>query len=179
MTEHRLIEQVLEALGGYMQMLTVHGSASRADLGRFVDFFQHYADAFHHAKEEDILFETLCENGFSRTSGPVAAMLADHEVNRQYTQILAMAAGRGEATWSDAEIHDVVGAAGGYTRALDGHIQKEDGILYPMALKHLPREAQEQMARLFEARARDPQVIAEAERLTKLAAELSSQYFVR
>lgn len=31
-----------------------------------VDFIRNYADRFHHAKEEDVLFEALVKNGMPR-----------------------------------------------------------------------------------------------------------------
>jgi hemerythrin-like domain-containing protein len=176
MSEHRLIESVIDALGGYMQELTTAGTASREELGRFAEFFKGYADAFHHAKEENILFNVMCANGFSQTSGPVAAMLADHEQNRHYTQILKFAADRGDAPWSEEEIAEVVAAAGAYSYLLAGHIQKEDGILYPMAKSRLPVAALQEIAAAFEKHAADQSTLAQQEHLRILAAGLAERF---
>jgi hemerythrin-like domain-containing protein len=176
MNEHRLIEQVVDALGSYMEELTTAGSASRAELGRFAEFFKGYADAFHHAKEENILFQVMAQNGFPQSSGPIAVMLADHEQNRYYTQILRKAAERGDAEWSEEEISEVVQAAGSYTYLLSAHIQKEDGILYPMARGRLPREAIMEIERRFAAKAADPKSHAEEIRLCDLAEGLVARY---
>jgi hemerythrin-like domain-containing protein len=176
MAEHRLIERVLDALGNYIAELTTRGEASREELGRFTDFFKNYADAFHHAKEENILFATMVENGFSRVSGPVAVMLSDHNQNRQYTQILMTAAERKNAAWADEEIAEVVQAAGAYTMLLEPHIHREDTILYPMAASRLPAAAMQKMLREFEAKAADESSLIEEQRLQALAEELCARF---
>jgi hemerythrin-like domain-containing protein len=176
MNEHRLIEKVLGALGGYMEALTSNGEADRAELARFADFFSGFADAFHHAREEDILFEVMSQNGFPKTSGPLAVMLADHEQNRKFVAVLREAGTKGNADWTSDEINEVVVAAGSYTYLLEGHIQKEDGILYPMAQERLPEEVMEDIHAQFKAAAIDPNRQAEDQRLRALADELCAVY---
>lgn len=61
--EHRLIERVISALLSYASRID-HG-ADPADLGRFVgSLISGFADARHHGKEEDILFEAMIAAGF-------------------------------------------------------------------------------------------------------------------
>lgn len=176
MNKHRLIEKMLGAMAGYMEGLARTGTADRADLARFVDFLAGYADAVHHGKEEDLLFDAMVRSGFSATSGPVAAMLADHTQNRQYTQALRTAALREGAAWTEAEIQEVIGTAGAYTYLLSAHIQKEDGILYPMAMQQLSDDVKQELWQQFGNKASDEAVRAEVARLTALADELIARY---
>ena len=53
-----------------------------------VDFIRNYADRFHHAKEEDVLFVALVENGMPREHSPVAAMLMEHDQGRAFVKAM-------------------------------------------------------------------------------------------
>jgi len=107
-----------------------------------VDFIRNYADRFHHAKEEDVLFEALVTNGMPRANSPVAAMLMEHDQGRTYVTAIETAAGR-----------PLAGAAGqggiiaenalAYAELLRGHIAKEDDILYPLAERVIPDSMRE------------------------------------
>jgi len=104
-----------------------------------VDFIRNFADRFHHAKEEDVLFEALIENGMPRANSPVAAMLMEHDLGRAFVRGMEEAATRalgGEADQVDA----IVSNARGYLELLREHISKEDEILYPLAERVLPEE---------------------------------------
>jgi hemerythrin-like domain-containing protein len=73
-------------------------------------------------------------------------MLAEHDQGRAHVAVLAELAGR--AAWDGAERETLCEAAIGYGTLLRAHIQKEDRILYPMALQRLPAPLQ---ARVDEA----------------------------
>lgn len=102
-----------------------------------VDFIRNYADRFHHAKEEDVLFEALVKNGMPRDNSPVAAMLMEHDQGRAFV-----------ATMETAALTALAGKAGqegviaqnalAYAELLRGHIDKEDEILYPLAERVIP-----------------------------------------
>ena len=137
--EHQLILRVL-ALLEKNATLTAEGSFH--DYRFFldgVDFIRNYADRFHHAKEEDILFEALIENGMPRANSPVAAMLMEHDLGRAFVKGMEEAATRalnGEAGQDEA----IVTNARGYLELLREHISKEDDILYPLAERLIPAE---------------------------------------
>lgn len=140
--EHRLILRMLALL---------ERNARRTEEGTFknyqfyldgVDFIRNYADRFHHAKEEDILFEALVTNGMPRANSPVAAMLMEHDLGRAFVKGMEEAATRalnGEAGQEEA----IVANARGYLELLRDHIAKEDDILYPLAERVLPEEMRE------------------------------------
>lgn len=129
--EHRLILRVVDALE---RILDGSGPADPPleDLGDCVTFFRSYADACHHGKEEDLLFEELEDRGMSREGGPIAVMLHEHRLGRQFVGEMRDALrtmGRGDAeAWNRLER-----AGRGYIDLMRGHIGKEDGVLFEMA----------------------------------------------
>lgn len=171
-TEHRLIERVLEALVGYLKALD-RGPATREDLRRFTDFIRGFADAVHHGKEEDVLFRTMADHDMPLDDGPLAVMLHEHELGRGLVRELAgAAAARGHFT--PAETSSVRKAARGYVDLLRSHIMKEDQILYPMAQRLLPPEEWLRMAARFEEidRAREGEIA----RLRAVAEDLAARF---
>ncbi len=147
MNEHRLIENVLGSLetcaieieGG----LAFERALARDDAG----FLRGFADAWHHGKEEDVLFRRRVERGVSEESGPVAVMLHEHREGRAPVGAIH---GVGEGTG------DVSPAERGFIPLLRQDIQKEDDILYPMSGRVLtPVEFETMLADVaaFEAKA--------------------------
>ncbi|HZV81128.1 MAG TPA: hemerythrin domain-containing protein [Geobacteraceae bacterium] len=101
------------------------------------DFIRQYADRFHHAKEEDILFEALVTNGMPRQNSPVAAMLMEHDLGRIYVKEFDTAAREAQAGASGRE-ETIAANALAYAALLRDHIAKEDDILYPLAERVIP-----------------------------------------
>ena len=102
-----------------------------------VDFIRKYADRFHHAKEEDVLFAALVKNGMPRENSPVAAMLMEHDQGRAY--VLGMETAVKEALGGHAGRENTIAEnALAYAALLRDHIAKEDDILYPLAERVIP-----------------------------------------
>ena len=148
--EHRLILRMLTVLERNAR-LTKEGEYSdyRFYLGA-VDFIRNYADRFHHAKEEDVLFEALVANGMPRQNSPVAAMLLEHEQGRAFVRAMeeaAQAALRGEPGQDGV----IAANALGYLELLREHIAKEDEILYPLAERLIPDSLRESIIAAYDA----------------------------
>ncbi|RNC71341.1 MAG: cation-binding protein [Desulfuromonadales bacterium] len=135
--EHRLILRMLALL---------ERNAARTAKGTYtnyrfyeeaVDFIRSYADRFHHAKEEDVLFEALVTNGMPRENSPVAAMLMEHDRGRAYVRAMEEAA-RSARAGDTAQNAVIADNAQGYLTMLREHIDKEDTILYPLAERVIP-----------------------------------------
>ncbi|HVP67979.1 MAG TPA: hemerythrin domain-containing protein [Anaeromyxobacteraceae bacterium] len=173
MEEHQIILRTLDALDAFAAE-TSCGAEDKPELGRFVRFIREFADARHHGKEEDILFEAMVESGFPREAGPIAVMLMDHEAGRARLAVLRAKAEQ-IAPWSEADRVEIVDAALGYTGLLRSHIMKEDSILYPMAQHRVPAQVMERVEQECAAFERK-QVAAGAEDLRSLAAELVSRH---
>jgi hemerythrin-like domain-containing protein len=149
MSEHRLIEKVLNTLEIAIQRIEDGVSIRPGLFLDAVDFIRGFADGCHHKKEENVLFVAMANRGIPVEQGPIGAMLADHELGRQYTRQMQSAAERLEAGETGAS-QDLALYAGAYIELLRTHIFKEDRVLFPMAERALPLSEQESVAMGFE-----------------------------
>jgi hemerythrin-like domain-containing protein len=150
MNEHRLIEQVLGSLETFAAEVEGGLVPERTVLADYGAFLRGFADAFHHGKEEDILFLKMIERGFSRESGPVAVMLHEHRVGRSHVAVLRET-GDGAGPLTAVETQLAIEHASAFIPLLRTHIQKEDRILYPMAMRLLTGLELDAMETDFEA----------------------------
>lgn len=121
MDEHRVIEKVLDALE-----LAADREVPADFYERALEFCSEFADACHHAKEEDRLFPLLEKRGIPRSGGPVGVMCDEHVLGRGYIQQMREAAAAGD--------YDRVRRVSlMYVGLLREHIQKEDNVLFAMA----------------------------------------------
>jgi hemerythrin-like domain-containing protein len=137
MQEHRVIEQVLNTLESAAQA-AAGGVPVRPSF--FIDaasFIRGFADGCHHHKEEGVLFKTMEAHGMPVQGGPVAVMLHEHEMGRQFTRGMRAAAEKWQGGDESARA-EVVENASAYVALLRQHIQKEDQILFPMADRVIP-----------------------------------------
>ncbi len=115
-----------------------------------VDFIRNFADRFHHAKEEDVLFVELVKNGMPEKQSPIEAMLIEHDQGRQFVRELESAAKKTIAGDSE-QIPAIIMNAKGYAELLRGHIDKEDTILYPLAERVLPEGIRPDMLHAYDS----------------------------
>ncbi|MBK9243255.1 MAG: hemerythrin domain-containing protein [Burkholderiales bacterium] len=175
MSEHRAIERVLDALVAFADAVERSGATDKQELSRFVTFLREFADAGHHGKEEDILFQAMAEGGFPAEDGPIGVMLREHDEGRAFVGILDERA-RQDTAWSEADRRQIGATAHGFADLMRSHIEKEDDILYPMARHHLGHEAFEGVVEActrFEA-LRERNGIAD--RMQALGEELAGRY---
>jgi hemerythrin-like domain-containing protein len=114
-----------------------------------VDFIRSYADRFHHAKEEDVLFAALVKNGMPRENSPVAAMLMEHDQGRTYVQGMETAV-REAIDGIPGREAAIAENALAYVTLLRDHISKEDDILYPLAERVIPEAMREEIAGAYQ-----------------------------
>jgi hemerythrin-like domain-containing protein len=114
-----------------------------------VGFFRNFADKCHHGKEETKLFPALIDHGMPQEGGPVGVMLEEHTLGRAYIREMSAAADRyaqGDASIVPALIENALG----YVRLLREHIDKENGVLFPMADNILTDNEQDELFEAFE-----------------------------
>ncbi|MDD2270919.1 MAG: hemerythrin domain-containing protein [Desulfuromonadaceae bacterium] len=135
--EHRLILRMI-ALMERNAPRTADGSYSNWQFYLDgVDFIRNFADRFHHAKEEDVLFEALVKNGMPREHSPIAAMLMEHDQGRAFVKAMETAALEALDGQSGRE-QTIATNALAYAALLREHIAKEDEVLYPLAERVIP-----------------------------------------
>lgn len=129
--EHQVILRVIAVLKRLVER-SRRGEGFEADaLGRCVEFFRYFADACHHAKEEDLLFPVLESRGIPREGGPIGCMLEEHRQARALTREMGDALEAHERDES-AAVEQFRSAAGQYIELLTNHIFKEDNVLFEM-----------------------------------------------
>lgn len=116
--EHRLIKRWVAIIPGIIEGLDVATESGRQLIIQSIDFIQSYADKFHHAKEEAILFKYFDEN-----LDIIKTICADHENARARVKEMLAALDRQDKTTIAAQLK-------AYRELLTEHIKKEDEILY-------------------------------------------------
>ena len=129
--EHQVILRVIGVLDRLMTKFESGGGLETGSLGKCVDFFRNFADACHHAKEEELLFPVLEKRGIPREQGPIGVMIYEHNLARGYTKDMGEALDARQRGESGAEQRFHV-AAREYIELLGGHIATEDSVLFNM-----------------------------------------------
>jgi len=154
--EHQLILRMIAL---------VECNTALLEVGRFrgwqfyldaVDFIRNYADRFHHAKEEDVLFVELIKNGMPEKRSPIEAMHIEHDQGRAHVRAIEDAASKA-LSGERGQDAVIIENARGYAALLRGHIEKEDTILYPLSERVLPEHVRGRMLHAYaEAEAKTP-----------------------
>lgn len=140
--EHRHIIKMLDLMEKEARELSSGGAFKKSFWTKAADFLRHYADKFHHAKEEDLLFAELNRNMHKMHCCPMEQMVFEHNEGREHVGAMLRA----------LESDDGAGVAEhakGFSALLRDHIFKEDNILYPMAEDILDEAAKEEMLKKF------------------------------
>ena len=80
--EHKNIIKIIEALNKECDSLESGKPLDKEFFIKAVDFIKNYADKFHHAKEEDILFKEF--NKSQSHCNPTEQMLYEHDLGRNF-----------------------------------------------------------------------------------------------
>jgi hemerythrin-like domain-containing protein len=137
--EHRVILRCLELVETAAGRLAAGRTLPAGWWEQTIRWLRAFADVNHHAKEERFLFPALAKAGVPAEGGPVDVMLQEHVQARGLTP--AMESGE-PAQRADA--------ARRYVQLLRDHIDKENGVLLPLADAVLDSQAQLLVARGFE-----------------------------
>lgn len=130
-SEHQVILRVVNVLRRLVDRSRRGYGFERAAFRSCGEFMRLFADACHHAKEEELLFPVLEGRGIPRDGGPIGVMLHEHRLARAHTKEMIAALDqceRGEPGAQDSCLQ----AAQSYIDLLTAHIDKEDNILFSM-----------------------------------------------
>ncbi len=117
-------ERILEALQLLYKALEARDAEA---LYKLVKFAQGFVDACHHSVEELIFFHGAVHGGFPYEGGPIQVMVCERGVERFLAR--RMEAWRSGDEGAFAELLDVARL---YADHLAQHIDKENGVLFPM-----------------------------------------------
>jgi hemerythrin-like domain-containing protein len=131
-----------------MEQMVMDCSTETADMELVVSLIKNYADGFHHAKEENLLFPLLVKKGFSTENGPVSVMLHEHVEGRNFVKGMidgiAKCIGGSESAFPDIYLN-----MQGYIDLLRAHIGKENNVLFKMADRVIDSAEQQDLLNKF------------------------------
>ncbi|MHC1773982.1 MAG: hemerythrin domain-containing protein [Lentimicrobium sp.] len=124
-------EHILRLIG-VMERITGSGDPNVEHLETIVKVIREFADGLHHAKEEQLLFPLMVSKGFSKESGPVAVMLHEHVMGRNYVKVMTDHIEQFKQGKSEA-LSAIYSNMLAYAGLLKNHIGKENNVLFRMA----------------------------------------------
>lgn len=168
--EHRIIEQVLTAFDAWARAVTQRGTDERAELARFLRFFERFVDRCHHAKEEDIFFRAL-QRADPRTGPLVHVSFREQEEQRGLLEPLQELACRPRAARAaDREV--LTASVAAFVAAMRAHIDAEEHVLFPAARSCIPADEMARTAEAFAAFDDAENATGEHDRLRELGRSL-------
>ena len=147
MEEHQVIQESLKELSSLVERIKERDSFKSLgeDLDKLREIAHHLVEAeSHHQREEDVLFPVLESHDIVE---PPQIMKIDHEEFRKRKKELYKLAHNPEEDHSEKLKEKVIERGEYLTRELEGHIFKEDNILYQIALQVLSPEEWEKVKR--------------------------------
>jgi hemerythrin-like domain-containing protein len=144
--EHQNILKIIEILENESDAIENGKELDKDFFEKIIDFIRNYADKFHHAKEEDILFKefnkALEKNPKSAHCNPTEQMLIEHDEGRNFIKGM-------ETRLNENDKIRVIRNARAYADLLKQHISKEDDILYPMTDEALDNKTKKEILKKF------------------------------
>jgi hemerythrin-like domain-containing protein len=147
--EHVVIAKVVAATPLLADRLEAGGTVDAETLRGVAEFMRTFADRCHHGKEEELLFPLLLEKGVPAQGCPIGALMAEHTQGRALVRGLADAA-QAYQSGDPAAKEAVVQSLRGIATLYPNHIWKEDYLLFPMTLKVMGLEEQQDLYEQFE-----------------------------
>lgn len=124
--EHQNILKVIDVVLEECEQMENGNEINSSFFKDVIYFIKNYADGFHHAKEENILFKTMLDDPENMHCNPIPVMLHEHDKGRNYVKGM-------EDALLNNDVNKLIENASGYGYLMQEHIYKEDKILYPMA----------------------------------------------
>ena len=128
--EHAIILRGLDVLEAAARQGEDGHDLPEAWWGDVLAWFRVFADRNHHGKEETALFPAMVKAGAPAEGGPIDVMLEEHDEGRALLRAMS-----GRRSIERAR------AARRYAQLLRDHIDKEHGVLFPLAEAVLDAEA--------------------------------------
>lgn len=148
-SEHRLIEQMVSLVQKETERIVATGQVSPKFIGAAVDFFRTYADAYHHGKEEGILFKELSNKKLSDTDHKmILDLVNEHALARRTVKDLERLKEE-YVTGVKETPKDVLELLNALVNLYPQHIKKEDTQFFFPSMKYFTQEEQEDMLDRF------------------------------
>jgi hemerythrin-like domain-containing protein len=146
--EHEGVKIMLNILEQVCRQLETDGNLKEEHFNGILEFLKVFVDKCHHGKEEDLLFPALITAGVSK-DGPIAVMLQEHEMGRNYVKSMSDAYAA-YASGNESASKTIRKNALAYITLLRNHIEKENNVLLVMADSLLSEKTQTELFEGFE-----------------------------
>ena len=137
--EHVVIVRALSVLESAAERLAAGHALPAGWWDDALDWLRACADRNHHAKEETALFPRMIKAGVPSPGGPIDVMLEEHEQGRALI-----------AEMADGPPPRRAAAARRYVALLREHIDKENGIVFPLAQAVFEETVMHELSREFD-----------------------------
>lgn len=148
-SEHETILDVLAALESITQPSALRDGLDTRSAQDALEFLRNFGDRCHHGKEEQHFFPALAARGLPREVGPLAVMNSEHDEGRALLARMAEALADVKKDEVGARTRFAL-AATAYVALLRDHIDKENGVLFPMGDGMLSETEQAALLSKFE-----------------------------
>jgi hemerythrin-like domain-containing protein len=153
--DHDLIEKVVKSMETTVSLLQKGKTIPESILMQVIDFTKNFMDVCHHSKEENSLFPALEKAGMPTTMRPIAMMLMEHEMSRQYAKKIESSTATylksGDATQLIADMNE-------YSEHISQHLWKENNRLFMMAearLQYVADQVDKELNQIEETKLKD------------------------
>lgn len=110
-----------------------------------IDYLQEYADVFHHQKEEELVFSRLKQASPQGKLLVEQGMLVEHDLARYYIRSMKKLL---KKDVTEEVCVRLIGFIQAYIDLLERHIEKENSVAYPYAVRKL---AMDEIQKAFDA----------------------------
>ncbi len=148
--EHGMVRLVISAARRDVARAAETHELDRVESEQLLDFFRYFANSCHDPKEEDLLFAMLHRRGLPWDGYPLCELVREHEEMRVVLDSASdwlRPAEEGDVAAVEALLHNLTM----YLDLVDTHIEKEEDILFPIALQWLSPADLEELSDAFAA----------------------------
>lgn len=135
--EHEMISHLLAAMQEYSLSILRTKQVDREWLKNCLAYLQEYADVFHHQKEEELVFSRLRQASPQGKLLVEQGMLVEHDLARYYIRSMKKLQ---EETVTEEVCVRLIGFLQAYIDLLQRHIEKENSVAYPYAVRMLKQD---------------------------------------
>jgi len=173
--EHRLIRRTVDAFEQYVGYVEARVPTERAELRKFMSFFEDFVALHHHDTEETLLFPALDAAGVDWNGEPLARLRREHDQEHYLMRSLANAAQQLEE-WSEPERLHFLSIAKTFVAFQRSHMRFESAEVYTLAEKVLSELARARLAK--DAERYDDAARGKNTRLTEIADALIRRFLL-
>ncbi|MGA9178557.1 MAG: hemerythrin domain-containing protein, partial [Desulfobacterales bacterium] len=146
-------------------------------LEQLFEFFSVFVDKCHHGKEEELLFPAMETVGISRKGGPIGVMLNEHQQGRDLVAKMKRALSQ-YLNGDTGAAQKLKESSDAYIALLNIHIDKENNVLFPMAIQHLSKNKLAELKKGFDKIETDKIGTGEHEAFHKMLEDLENVYLI-